>query len=140
MTKKRRVPKTVEPTKQTKLQAHLESIGACPPAREWAANRTPLQAWNQSPRADWLLWWAAKTDVNSHQDIVRAACQCARLALRHVPAGELRPLQAIEAAERWADNPTGAAARAAAEAAEHSTMCKSIRKALRCPYLSGGAA
>ena len=31
-----------------------------------------------------------------------AACACARLALVHVPAGEGRPLAAIETTERWA--------------------------------------
>jgi hypothetical protein len=33
---------------------------------------------------------------------VLAACDCARLALVHVPAGEHRPRLAIEIAERWA--------------------------------------
>ncbi len=37
---------------------------------------------------------------------VWCAAQCARTALRCVPEGELRPLQAIEAAEAWAREPT----------------------------------
>jgi hypothetical protein len=56
--------------------------------------------------------------------VVRLACQCARTALQYVPNGEDRPRLAIEAAERWADNPTEsnrlaawAAARAAGDAA-----------------------
>jgi hypothetical protein len=50
---------------------------------------------------------------------------CARTALKYVPIGENRPLAAIEAAERWAENPTeenrvgaNAAAYAAADAAD----------------------
>ena len=98
----------------TELQEHLASIHACDEARTWAGDRTPQQAWDESPRADWLLWWAAKTETNSRQDVVRAACLCARRALRYVPPGELRPLRAIEAAERWADEPSPSNAAAAA--------------------------
>ena len=39
---------------------------------------------------------------NTTTDSVLCACACARTALRHVPAGDLRPLRAIETAERWA--------------------------------------
>ena len=52
----------------TELQEHLASIHACDEARTWAGDRTPQQAWDESPRADWLLWWAAKTETNSRQD------------------------------------------------------------------------
>ena len=68
-------------------------------------------------RADWLLWWAARTPVNLHQSLVLAACDCARTALQYVPAGEDRPRLAIEAAERWNDGdygPGSAMARATA--------------------------
>ena len=75
-------------------------------------------------RADWLLWLLGHTGT-PHREMVRLACLCARRALRYVPEGEMRPLRAIEAAERWAGNPTRVnteaardAARAAAEAAE----------------------
>ena len=98
----------------TELQEHLASIQACDEARTWAGDRTPQQAWDESPRADWLLWWAAKTETNSRQEVVRAACLCARRALRYIPPGELRPLRAIEAAERWADEPSPSNAAAAA--------------------------
>lgn len=30
---------------------------ACAPAMEWLGDRTPEQCYNESPRADWLLWW-----------------------------------------------------------------------------------
>jgi hypothetical protein len=48
-----------------------------------------------------MLWLAARTGVR-RQDLVLAACACARLALPYVAVGEPRPLRAIETAERWA--------------------------------------
>ena len=147
-------------TKQTKtqlLQEHLAHIGACAEAREWAQGKSAKQAWTKCERADWLLWWAAQTSANKHTAVVLAACACARTALKYVPAGEDRPRLAIEAAERWANAPTeanrqaaeaaaraawAAAARAAraawaaaaAEAAEHTDMCRIIRRMLVCPW------
>ena len=106
------------------LQEHLETIGACAPAREWAGTHTAKEAWEQAERADWLLWWAARTPANTQADIVKAACACARTVLHLVGTGEERPRLAIEAAENWANSPievnkaaAEAAARAAAEAA-----------------------
>ena len=52
--------------------------------------------------------------------LVLAACECARLALKHVPSGEERPRTAIMMAERWARGEAGVAlnqVRAAAYAA-----------------------
>ena len=110
-------------------------------------------------RADWLLWLLGHTGT-PHKEMVRIACLCARRALRHVPDGETRPLQAIEAAEAWVAKPSDAAARnagaaadaawaaawaaeaawareaarvagAAADAAEHKAMCEMIRGEIR---------
>ena len=145
----------------TQLQEHLSELGACLEAREWAGDRTPQQAWGECERADWLLWWAARTERNSHQRIVLAVAACVRTTLRYVPAGEDRPRLAIEAAEQWAADPTeenraaaetagaaaetaawaaGAAAEtaaetagAAAETAAHRKMCQIIRSMLVCP-------
>ncbi len=53
--------------------------------------------------------------------LVAAACGCARLALRHIPPGETRPLKCIETAEAWTrGEATGAQVQAAAMAAYHS--------------------
>ena len=131
------------------LQEHLASLGACDAARTWAGGLTSKEVWEKCERADWLLWWAARTDVNSLRQIVLAACACARRALRYIPEGENRPLLAIEAAECWAENPSAknhdaarAAARAAdaaataadARAAEHIEMCVAIRRILQQPW------
>jgi tetratricopeptide (TPR) repeat protein len=64
------------------------------------------QMWNTSERGDWLLWFCAhmigKPGWPTHQQVVFASCQCARLALRHIPPQQTRPLKAIETAEAWA--------------------------------------
>jgi hypothetical protein len=38
----------------------------------------------------------------TREKVVLAACACAELALKYVPAGEERPKQAIETARKWA--------------------------------------
>lgn len=123
----------------TAFQEHLESLGACDTARVWAGQRTATETWEQCARADWLLWWAANTKANTRQQVVLAACACARRALRFVSEGEDRPRLAIEAAERWAAEPTdenrrAARAARAAEAAEHKEMCGLIRGMLVQPW------
>lgn len=90
----------------TELQSHLEKLYACREARAWAADKSPLEAWEQCQRADWMLWWAAKTKANTRHEVVLACCACARTALKYVSAREDRPRLAIEAAERWANDPT----------------------------------
>ena len=63
-----------------------------------------------------MLWLAAKTWVDRKLTVM-AACDCAELALRHVPDGEDRPQKAIEAARAWCLCPNNEAARDAAGAA-----------------------
>src|SRR3990167_7713518 len=86
--------------------AGLVAAGACIDAVDWAqAYETFDAAWTACQRGDYMLWWLGKTvrtDAD-HRAMVRIACQCARLALPHVAAGNKRPLCAIETAERWAN-------------------------------------
>jgi len=88
------------------FQSHLRAIDACYEAREWAKDKTAREAWDTCDRSDWLLWWVAKDKKNAKREIVKVACEIARLALPFVKAGEDRPRLAIEAAEAWADDPT----------------------------------
>jgi tetratricopeptide (TPR) repeat protein len=64
------------------------------------------QMWTTSDRGDWLLWFCThmidQPGWPTHQQVVLAACQCARIALRHVNPREKRPLEAIVTAEAWA--------------------------------------
>ena len=74
---------------------------ACPEARAWLGRRrNPAKAYRECPRGDWLLWLHARKG-SDRKLLVLAACDCARLALKHVPEGEDRPRLAIEAAEAW---------------------------------------
>jgi hypothetical protein len=86
----------------TALQSHLASIGACSEACRWAKTRTAQQAWDETDRPDWLLWWSARVDVDL-KIIVRITCAIARDALQFVKQGEMRPLKAVETAEAWCD-------------------------------------
>jgi hypothetical protein len=84
----------------------LKNHNPCPGGRDYLDDQTdPVAAWNNCQRPDWMLWAAWKLGVDCRL-IVRAAAMCARTALKFVTAGENRPLAAIEAAERWAENPT----------------------------------
>jgi len=67
---------------------------------EWLGDRDSARMWAECERPDWLLWWAGQ--VVPRQELVLAACDCAELALRFVPANEDRPRLAIDAARRWA--------------------------------------
>ena len=137
---------TQRPRNQTTLWQHLESLRACKEAMSWIGARTAREAWDQCPRADWLLWWAARTPANTRMQLVRAAAACARTALVFVPDGEDKPRLAIEAAENWAASPSAAAAAyaaasaayaaaaAAAAAAAHVEMCGLIRGLLVIPW------
>lgn len=87
------------------LNSLLVSLRACPEAVKWAEGKSLKSVWATCARADWMLWlcgrMAGKDGWPTRQQVVFAACQCARTALKHVPPGEARPLAAIETAERW---------------------------------------
>src|SRR5262245_2394940 len=92
---------------QQSLTDLLRSLEACQEAREWAASYSTLaEAWQVCDRGDWMLWLAGRLSgapkSDSRKRLVLAVCACARLALPYVPAGETRPLKAIETAEQWA--------------------------------------
>jgi hypothetical protein len=81
----------------------LRRFHACDPARSWVRahpNLTPEQLWRACPDGSWLLWIAARLDVDRRY-IVVAACACAQGVLHLVPEGEDRPRVAVETAIRW---------------------------------------
>lgn len=81
----------------TEAIAELDDHGDASP--EWMTAHSPtgdLQpVWNACNAPFTLLRLA------EHRDCVRAACACARLVVNHVPAGEKRPLFAVEVTEAW---------------------------------------
>jgi hypothetical protein len=107
------------------LRAMLVRREACYEAIAWAKGKSLRAAWDGCKRADWMLWLAAK--LLPRKSVVRAACACARTALRYVPAGEDRPRVAIETAERWTrGEATIAEVRSAAHAASVSAYAASV--------------
>ena len=84
----------------------LRSLGACSESIAWAdgygsAYTTALAA---CPERIWLTWLYGRLLTRGHvrrEPLVVAACLCAREVLHLVPAGEERPLRAIETAEAW---------------------------------------
>jgi hypothetical protein len=99
----------------------LENLYPCPDALEWAKQfPTAEAAWAACERGDWLLWYAARVGLTPerHRQLIRARCEIARRVLKYLPEEENRPLKAIEAAEKWADNPTATTARADRAAGE----------------------
>jgi hypothetical protein len=85
----------------------LIDLDACTEAVEWAKGYGTFdEAWRASERGDWMMWLVGKfsglPDDDKRKPLVLAACKCARLALKYVPAREVRPQVAIETAERWA--------------------------------------
>ena len=120
--------------------AYLKKLGACLEAIEWAEQFNSAQeAWDRCERGDFMLWLLGKQSgppkSKSRKKLVLTACKCARLALRHVPKDEKRPLKAIQTAEKYAKGVKGvslqdvrnaAAAAAAATAASvyaHPGIC-----------------
>ena len=90
------------------LVESLRKLNACEDACEWAASySSPEEAWAACPRGDWMLWLLGKIPSTRRQDLVLAACACARLALPYVTPGEDRPRVAIETAEAWARGAVG---------------------------------
>jgi hypothetical protein len=90
----------------------LVKMGACKDALEWWGRYPSLKdAWQNCERGDWMLWLVGKLSGKSgslaRKKLVLAACQCARLSLKYVKKGEIRPLKAIETAEAWAREDEG---------------------------------
>ena len=82
------------------MNTTLTEMHACFEAVEWVGDMSLRQAWRRCKRGDWMLWLAVRRGVD-RKEIVWVACQCARLALKHVPEGEERSRLAVETAEAW---------------------------------------
>jgi hypothetical protein len=128
MVKKRTASRGKKPAKRAHWSEKLTRIGACSDAVTWARKQPSYaKAWMSCKRADWLLWLAGRLCKNegTRKTIVLAACACARTALVHVPAGETRPLNAIETTEAWCRG---------------EATLEQVRKARRAAYAATAAA
>lgn len=87
----------------TELIKKLHALHACDEAIEWAGRYATMQeAWHACERADWMCWLLTHLYPSTEGRVRLVLCACARTALNYVPAGEERPCQAIEVAERYA--------------------------------------
>ena len=59
--------------------AQLKSLSACDEAVRWVADRDLESAWAQCEQGDWMLWLAAKANID-RKLLVQAACDCAETA------------------------------------------------------------
>ena len=120
----------------------LRSLEACPMAIDWIERDklTLRQAWFKCKQADWLIWFANKYKMTSHQELVLVACACAEKALKFVPKGENRPRKAIEAAKKWAKEPTEENRRIAYAAAGAAAYAATGAAAGAAAYAAGAAA
>ncbi len=82
--------------------SRLRSLGACTEAVERVEKQPNLYSAWRAIRADWLLWFAAKSGMD-RKIVVAAACDCAETVLHLVPSCEDRPRVAIQAARKWID-------------------------------------
>ena len=92
---------------KTDWRESIYALDPCGNARDWLATQaSPAEAWANCRDGSWMLWLlgklAGKPWSQARRKLVLAACECARLALPRVKAGENRPRKAIELAEQWA--------------------------------------
>lgn len=100
----------------------LKELDACQAAMNWVGTRTLAEIWSDCERRNWLFWLLQRINVD-RKTLVLIACECARLALPCVKEGELRPVQAIEMAERWARNDPNVTIEMVREAGYASAEC-----------------
>jgi len=131
-------PLTVKTALTTKVMRD-----ACFAARDWLSSlpegTTARQAWQQCTRPDWMFWLLGRRRAD-HVKLVRCACEIARTVLHMVPAGEDRPRLAIEAAERWCNDPTEANKSDAANAANDAYDAAASRAAAAAARAAASAA
>ncbi len=127
----------------------LVRLSACSDAVAWARAYPDLPtAWAACDRGDWMLWLAGKLagppGDASRIPLVRAACDCAELALQVWEARDpdsRRPHEALAVARRWCD---GAATleevQAAAYAAATAYVADAAATAAATAYVADAAA
>ena len=127
-----------------KMLRALKALDPCPDALAWAKKqRTPAAAWKACKRGDWMLWLLGRLsgppESASRKKLVLCACECARLALKYVPAGEGRPRRAIETAEAWVRGTAGVTL-ADVQAAAHAAYAAAHAAYAAAAYAAAAAA
>ena len=79
-------------------EAHISAFNPCLESRSYLLGKTPEQAWNDCERGDWMLWIAAKQNVDL-RILTLAKARCARL-VEHLMRDQ-RSIDALNIAERF---------------------------------------
>ena len=104
------------------------------------------RVWQECERGDWLIWLLDKTNNIDKAIAVRLAIECARhvLPIYEVKSpGDKRPREAIQAAEKWSNQPTEENkkfASAAAYYSAYSAAAAAAAAASAATYASAAAA
>lgn len=88
----------------------LVLLNVCETAVNWMKEQPDHRtAWERCERADWMLWFAARTGVDRHK-LIHAACDCVEMALERIIADDVHrvdAVQAIEIARAWGEGREG---------------------------------
>ncbi len=127
-----------------RIAAELIMMGACGEAVAWAAQqKSRAAAWKTCGRGDWMLWYlgtrSGPPESDARRRLVLCACECVRLALPYVKAGETRPLKAIETAEGWARNDGTTLAQVRAAYAAYAAYAANAAYATYAAYAANAA-
>ena len=103
----------------TPLQNHLGAVMACLEAREWAGDRTAQQAWRETTRPDWLIWWRLRVHKTDRAAVLLVIVPLLREHTLPLCREQDKSAcyKALDAAEEWAKRPNKRSAAAAAAAA-----------------------
>ncbi len=75
---------------------HLEYLGACQDAREWAEGKSWKEVYDSCHRGDWLLWLYVRSKDYNFQKVTLAKGLCAN-TIRHLLKDE-RSIKGVDAA------------------------------------------
>jgi hypothetical protein len=122
------------------LQQHLTSIGACSDAIRWAGSRTPQAAWNETDRPDWLIWWRLRVHKTDRAAVLRVIVPLLREHTLPLCRQQDRAVSALDAAEKWAIDPSLKNRLAAAYAAAAADAAYAYAAAAYTAYAAANAA
>jgi len=134
------------------FKEYLESMNACQEAVDWVGDKPLNECWQTCDMPDWMLWLYGRNNPDK-TTCVKIAVFAARLVLpiwQEKYPDDKCTQQAIEAAEKWTENPSeenrqaaraaAAAAARAAEAAEAAAMAAAAARAARAAAAAAAAA
>ena len=123
-----------------KFKEYLESRNACQGAIDWVSDKTLAEAWQTCDRPEWMLWLYERNNPDK-MTCVKIAVYAARLVLpiwQEKYPDDKCTQQAIEAAEKWTENPSEENRQAAAMAAGAARVAWAARAAARAAAEAAG--